>query len=817
MPNQLPSQADIVIIGGGVVGCSIAYHLTKLGIRDVVLLERKQLSCGTTWHAAGLVGQLRATRNLTELAKYTTDLLFCLEKETGQSTGFKQNGSISVALTNERMEELERGASMANNFGLLVDILSPQDILAKYPYLSLESVVGGVFLPKDGQCNPVDVTQAYAKGARMGGAKVIENIKVQRILTENKRAVGVVTDQGDIRTSTVVIAAGMWSHELGRQTGVNLPLHAAEHFYVVTEPIKGLPKNLPVLRIPDEWAYYKEDAGKILLGCFEPRAKPWGMQGIREDFSFDSLPEDMDHFMPVLEKAASRMPILENTGIQTWFNGPESFTPDDRYLLGEAAEIKDLFVACGFNSIGIQSSGGAGKVLAEWIRDRRPPMDLVDMDVRRMSPFQGTRQYLHDRTVETLGLLYKMHWPYYQYTTARGARRTAFHQALESAGAVYGELAGWERPNWFAPPGVSPVYEYSYGKQNWFEHTAAECRATRDSVALYDQSSMSKFIVEGRDALKLLETISANRIDVPVNKLVYTQWLNSRGGIEADLTITRTGEQSFMVVSAAATHFRDLSYLSRHAESFDHFFVSDHTSGMPMLGLMGPRSREMLSQASPGTNFSNEAFPFGTSQIIEIGYAQVRASRITYVGELGWEIYIPAEFAMHVFERLVALGRSYEMKFAGMHAMNACRMEKGYRHWGDDISVEDTPIEGGLGFAVAWNKPGGFIGLEALAAQKALGVPTKSLVQFRLKDTDRLLYKEEPIWVNGKPAGAITSGMYGHRIDASLGMGYVKADEPITADWVAAQHFEIEIGWQRYEAHAQLAPLYDPKNLRVKS
>ncbi len=817
MNTNVPSRADVVIIGGGIVGCSIAYHLTKLGIRDVVLLERKQLTCGTTWHAAGLVGQLRATRNLTELAKYTTDLIYALEKETGQLTGYKQHGSISVALNRERMEELKRQASMARNFGLEVDVISPKDILDRYPYLNLDGIEGGIFLHKDGQCNPIDLTQAYAKGARMGGAKIIENVKVERILKEGGRAVGVVTDRGEVRSSTVVIAAGMWSYELGRQTDVNLPLHAAEHFYVVTDHIKDLPGNLPVLRIPDEWAYYKEDAGKLLLGCFEPKAKPWGMQGIREEFCFDTLPDDMDHFMPVLERAVARMPVLENTGIQTWFNGPESFTPDDRYLLGETAEVKDLFVACGFNSIGIQSSGGAGKVLAEWIRDRRPPMDLVDIDVQRMNPFQGTREYLKDRTVETLGLLYKTHWPFYQYTTARGARRTPFYERLKEAGAVYGELSGWERPNWFAPHGVAPQYEYSYGKQNWFEHTGAECRATRDGVALYDQSTMTKFIVEGRDALRVLETISANKIDVPVNKMVYAQWLNERGGIEADLTITRMAENQFMVVSAAATHFRDLSYLRRHVESVDHCFVSDQTAGIPMLGLMGPQSRAMLQKLSPYTDFSNEAFPFGSSKIIEIGYAQVRASRITYVGELGWELYIPGEFALHVFDKLVEAGGDFGLKFAGMHAMNACRMEKAYRHWGDDISVEDTPIEAGLGFAVSWDKGYDFIGKEALLQQKALGIPKKRLLQFRLKDTDRLLYKEEPIWVNGKRAGAVTSGMYGHRVDASLGMGYVRADEPISAAWIAAQKFEIEIGWERYEVHAQLEPFYDPKSQRVKA
>lgn len=806
-----------MVIGGGVIGCSIAYHLTKLGIRDVALLERKQLTCGTTWHAAGLVGQLRATRNLTELAKYTSELLHGLEKETGQATGFKQNGSFSVALNPERMEELKRQASMARNFGLTVEVVSPSDIRDRYPYLNLKGIVGGVFLPKDGQCNPVDLTAAYAKGARMGGAKVIEGVKVERILKEGGRAVGVVTNQGEVRASTVVIAAGMWSHELGRQTGVNLPLHAAEHFYVVTDIIQGLPGNLPVLRVPDEWAYYKEDAGKMLLGCFEPAAKPWGMNGIREDFSFDSLPEDMDHFLPVLEKAAVRMPMLENIGIQTWFNGPESFTPDDRYLLGETVEVKDLFVACGFNSIGIQSSGGAGKVLAEWIRDRRPPMDLVDIEVQRMHPFQGTRAYMQDRTVETLGLLYATHWPFFQYQTARGARRTHFHDRLKEAGACHGELAGWERPNWFAPPGVKPEYEYSYGKQNWFQYTANECCATRDAVALYDQSSMTKFIVEGRDALRVLETISANRIDVPEGKIVYTQWLNERGGIEADLTVTRLSECQFMVVSAATTHFRDLSYLRRHIEAADHCFVVDQTAAIPMLGAMGPNSRALMQYVSPHTDFSNEAFPFGTSRMIEIGYAQVRASRITYVGELGWELYIPGEFALHVYEKLIKAGGEFGLTLAGMHALNACRMEKGYRHWGDDISVEDTPIEAGLGFAVAWDKSAPFIGRTELLKRKSQGPPRKRLLQFRVLDGDRLLYREEPVWVNGRLLGAITSGMYGHRVGASLGMGYITAEDPINAAWVAAQSFEIEIGWERHEAQAQIEPFYDPRLQRVKA
>jgi len=462
MTTTIPAQTDVVIIGGGVVGCSIAWHLCKLGINDVVLLERKQLTCGTTWHAAGLIGQLRSTRQMTELAKYTAEMISELEAETGQATGFKQNGAISVALNKERLEELKRMASMARHFGLEVDVIGPDDIHARYPKLNLDNVQGGIFLHKDGQCNPVDLTAAYAKGARNRGAKIIEGIKVIRILKENDRAVGVLTEQGEIRAQTVVIAAGMWSHALGRSVGVNLPLHAAEHFYIVTDGIKDLPNNMPVLRVPDECIYVKEDAGKILLGCFEPIAKPWGMDGIPEDFCFDSLPADNEHFMPLLERAVARLPLLEQAGIQTWFNGPESFTPDNRYLLGETPEVKDLFVACGFNSTGIQSSGGAGKALAEWIKDRRPPMDLLDVDVQRVQGFQGSRTYLHDRTVESLGLLYQTHWPFYQYRSARGVKRSPFYDRLLALGAVYGEMGGWERPNWFAPEGVEPVYQYSY-------------------------------------------------------------------------------------------------------------------------------------------------------------------------------------------------------------------------------------------------------------------------------------------------------------------------------------------------------------------
>ncbi|MCC7271535.1 MAG: GcvT family protein [Alphaproteobacteria bacterium] len=815
MAPQLPSQAEVVIVGGGIIGCSIAYHLTKIGVADVVLLERKQLTCGTTWHAAGLIGQLRASRNMTELAKYTSELLYRLEEETGQSTGFKQNGSISLALNEERFHELKRGASMAKMFGLEVDVVGPAEIKARYPLLSLEGAVGGVFLPKDGQANPVDVTQAYARGARMGGARIFEGVAVERILVEGGRAVGVRLADGEIRAKTVVLAAGMWSREIGRPIGVRLPLHAAEHFYVVTEAIAGLPADLPVLRVPDECAYYKEDAGKMLVGAFEPVAKPWGMDGIAADFAFESLPADMDHFEPILERAVGRLPILADAGIKTWFNGPESFTPDDRYLLGETAEVRDLFVACGFNSIGIQSSGGVGKVLADWIRDRRPPMDLADVDVRRMQPFQANRRYLRDRTVETLGLLYAMHWPYRQVESARGARRSPFHDRLVAAGACMGEMSGWERPNWFAPPGATPRYEYSWGRQNWFDAVAAECAAVRDRVALFDQSSFAKLLIRGPDACALLNRVSAADVDRAVGRVVYTQWLNPRGGIEADLTVTRLAEDAFMVVTGGAGQTRDRAWLERHIPEGARAAVVDVTSGLPMLGVMGPRSRELL-QLLCGEDLANAAFPFGTSRELEIGYATVRASRITYVGELGWELYVPAEHAVDVYERIVEAGQELGLGMAGYHAMNACRTEKGYRHWGHDIGVEDNPVEAGLAFCIAWDKPGGFIGRDALLRARDAGTPKRRLVQFRLADGRPSLQHEEPVWRDGAIVGSTTSGMYGHRVGASLGMGYVHHPDGVTAEWLASGRFEIEVAWERFVATAQLAPFYDPKGARIR-
>jgi 4-methylaminobutanoate oxidase (formaldehyde-forming) len=817
MAADFPDRAEVVIIGGGIAGCSVAYHLTKIGITDVVLCERQQLTSGTTWHAAGLVTQLRATRRMTELAKYTGELFGTLEAETGQATGFKRRGSLRVANTPARYEELARGASMGRNFGLPVEPVSPGEIQERWSPISTEGIVGGFWFPQDGQVNPADVTQAYAKGARMGGARIFEQTAVTQILVENGKAAGVMTDKGPIRANTVVVCGGMWSRDLAAKIGVTLPLHAAEHFYIVTEPVEGLPRELPVLFLGDEWTYYKEDAGKLLVGFFEPNAKPWGQAGIPDDFAFGTLPEDVDHIAPLLEAATRRVPVLERTGIQLFFNGPESFTPDDRYLLGETPEVPGLFCATGFNSIGILSSGGVGKALADWIRDRRPPMELMDVDVRRMQAFQGNRAYLEERTTETLGLLFDMHWPYRQFATARGIRRSPFHDRLTALGACMTEAAGWERPGFFGAPGTVPEIGYSYGRQSWFNACGEECRNTAETVTLFDHSCFVKYRVEGRDAVRVLNRICANQIDVPVGRVVYTQWLNELGGIEADVTVTRLSETSFLVVTIAVSQRRDLAWLERHIPEGARCFAHDVTSGLPMLALMGPKARALLGVLSPA-DFSDAAFPFGTSQEIDLGHARVRASRLTYVGEQGYELYMPAEFAGHVFDRLTAAGEAFGLRMGGYFAINSLRMEKGYRHWGHDIGEEDTPYQAGLGFAVALDKPGGFIGREALVRQKAEGPVTRRLVQLRL-DVAGIpphLYHNEPILRDGAIVGSVTSGAYGHRVGASLGMGYVSHPEGVSDAWLSEGRWEVEIAWQRYSVTAQLRPWYDSKGERLR-
>jgi 4-methylaminobutanoate oxidase (formaldehyde-forming) len=815
MASDFPSQARVVVIGGGVVGCSVAYHLAKRGWKDVLLLERKELTCGTTWHAAGLIGQLRATQNLTRLAVYSAELYDGLEKETGQATGYRRHGSLSVACDRERFEEMKRGASMASNCGLEVQVLTPEQAREKYPLLRIDDLVGAVFLPRDGALNPIDVTRALAIGARQNGVRIVENTKVTGITVRNGRAVGVSTDRGAVRAEYVVNCGGMWGREIGAMAGVAVPLHAAEHFYVVTEPIPDLPRNLPVLREPGRCIYVKEDAGKLLVGCFEPVAKPWGMDGIPEDFAFGTLPDDIDHFQPHLESAMHRIPALEKAGLQTFFNGPESFTPDDRYLLGEAPELRNFFVAAGFNSIGIQSAGGAGKVLADWIIDGRAPMDLWDVDIRRMMAFQVNRRYLRDRTVEGLGLLYAMHWPFRQVESARGVRKSALHDRLAAAGACFGETAGWERANWFAPMGTKAEYEYSYGRQNWFDHSAAEHRACREAVALFDQSSFAKYLVQGKDAERVLNLVSCNDVAVAPGRVVYTQWLNHQGGIEADLTVTRLDERRFLVVTSAAAQRHDLDWLERNIPDGAHVTATDVTSAWATLGVMGPKSRDLLQSLTPD-DLSNAGFPFGTSREIDLGYARVRATRITYVGELGFELYVPTEFVQGVYDAIVAAGPAFGLRHAGYHAMNSLRIEKAYRHWGHDIGPDDDPIEAGLGFCVAWDKKGGFIGREALMKRRG-NQPAKRLVQFALESDQPLVYHNEPIWRDGKRVGYLSSGMFGHTLGRAIGLGYVKAEGGCTSDYVLSGKYEIEIARERFPAKASLKPMYDPASARVKA
>ena len=809
----LPTSARVVIIGGGVIGCSVAYHLTKLGWQDVVLLERKKLTSGTTWHAAGLVAQLRASKNMTKLARYTQQLLIDLAAETGVETGFRKVGSISVAKTANRLEELRRQASMARAFDVEIEDIGVAEIKAKYPHLHTDDLHGGVYLPGDGQADPANVALALAKGARMRGAHIIENVKVTGVQTDDGKATGVTYDQngtpGTITADHVVNCAGMWGREVGLMAGVNVPLQACEHFYIVTEPIDGL-TQLPVLRVPDECAYYKEDAGKILLGAFEPVSKPWGMDGIPDSFEFDQLPEDFDHFEPILEAACDRMPMLAEAGIHTFFNGPESFTPDDAYHLGEAPNLRNFWVAAGFNSIGIQSSGGAGWALAEWMDKGARPFDLGDVDIARMQPFQNNKRYLVERSTETLGLLYADHWPYRQKATARGIRRTPFHEHLKARNAVFGEIAGWERANWFAADGQDKHYRYGWGRQNWFENSAAEHRAVREDVGMYDMSSFGKLRVEGPDACGFLNHVCGAQMDVPAGKIVYTQFLNNTGGIEADVTVTRLTENAYLVVTPAATRQADQVWLNRHLGD-RRAVITDVTAGEAVLAVMGPNARRLLQSVSPA-DFSNETNPFGTAQDIEIAMGTARVHRVSYVGELGWEIYIPTDQAAHVFETIMETATPPTL--CGMHMMDSARIEKAFRHFGHDITGEDHVLEAGLGFAVKTDKPD-FIGRDAVLRKKDAGLESR-LVQFLLQDPEPLVFHNEPILRDGKYVGYLSSGNYGHTLGGAIGMGYVPCKGE-TAQDVLGSTYEIEVAGSKIAAIPSLKPLYDPKSERVRT
>ena len=804
------------------MGCSLAYHLAKLGQSDVVLLERKKLTSGTTWHAAGLVGQMRASQNLTQMVKYSGDLYETLEKETGMATGFRRSGSIGLATNLERFEEFKRNSSLAKVHGVDIHLLSPSELRDKIDLFNLDDVVGGVWIPRDGKGDPSNIAMSLAKGARNNGVKIFEDVKVTAISKNKGRVTGVETTQGLITADIVVNCGGMWAREIGLMAGANVPLHACEHYYALTSPVDNL-GDMPTVRVPDECAYYKEDAGKVLIGLFEPDAKPWGQKGISEDFCFDQIPDDLEHMMPYLEMAMKRLPALEQLGLETFFNGPESFTPDDNFHLGECPELKNFYVAAGFNSIGIQAAGGAGKYLAEWIVGGEPPCDLWEVDIRRMQPFQNNKIYLANRVSETLGYLYENHYPYHQFKTARGLRRSPLHQFFKDRGACFGEVAGWERPNWFVPEselaqGVEAKYEYSWGKQNWFDYHRSEHMAIRENVGMYEMLSFSKIRVKGADAMDYLQYICANDVDAPIGKIVYTQWLNKKGGIEADVTITRLAEDDYLVVSGAVCNNRDMNWLEKNMPEGANCALFDATSSENCLAIMGPNSRDLL-QSMTDYDLSHENMPFGTICHMELGMAPVRAHRLTYVGELGWELYFPIEYSQYVAELIEEKGRAYSLKLCGMHTMDSCRTEKAYRHFGHDITDEDHVLEAGLGFAVKVNKTpskyGQFIGCEAVKSKKEQGCERR-LMQFLLDDPEVMLYHNEPILINGEVASYLTSGSYGHALGGAVGLGYIDCNPGVSDEEILADTYTLEVAGEVQSVRVSLAPMFDPTNVKVR-
>ncbi len=813
--KTLPTHARVIIVGGGVIGCSIAYHLAKLGWRDVVLLERKQLTSGTTWHAAGLLTTLRDTETQTRLAKYTLELYRKLADETGQATGLIGCGSIQLAMTPAKAEEMRRGFNIARSFGVQAQEVSAADVAKMWPLADVSDLEAAFHFPDDARANPTDVTQALAKGARAGGVRIFENTPVLDILTSNGRATGVRTAQGELQAEYVVICCGMWSRAVGRMAGVNIPLQPAEHYYLISEPMAGVHPMLPILRDPGRSAYIREEAGKLMVGLFEDVAAPWARDGIPEGFAFGEIAPDWDRMYPYMERAMQRVPRLLETGIKLLFCGPESFTPDHNYLMGEAPNLRNLFVAAGFNSLGILSGGGVGHVMSEWIVNGHPPMDVWSVNLRRMHRWQDNDAYLWDRTRESLGIGYQDHWPFRQWSTARGVKKAILHDRLAAAGACFGESAGWERPNWYADPGQSPVYEYAWGRQNWFANNAAEHKAVRESVGLFEQSSFAKLMVQGRDAMRVLNRICTANVDVAPGRCVYTQFLNPRGGIEADLTVTRLAQDRYLVVTAAFTQTHVESWIRDHLPEDAFCLITDVTDAYSMLNIQGPRSRALLQSLSQD-DFSNAAFPFATAREVRLGYQTVLALRLTYMGELGWELYIPTSFTLPVYDALCAAGKEFGLRHCGYHTLNSLRIEKAYRDWSHDIGPDDSPVEAGLAFTCAWDKPDGFIGREALLAQKAAGLPNRRLVQFLLEDPQAMLYHNEPIHRDGELNGRVTSAMFGHTLGAATALGYVTNPSGVSDEYILSGKYAIQVADRRVEAKASIQPMYDPKSLRVR-
>ncbi len=810
-----PTSAKAVIIGGGIVGCSTAYHLAKLGWTDTVLIERHKLTSGSTFHAAGLVGQLRSSANITQLLGYSVDLYKRLEEETGQATGWKMNGGLRLACNAERWNEVKRQATTAKSFGLEMHLLSPTEAQELWPLMTVDDVVGAALLPTDGQANPTDITMALARGARMAGATICEDTEVLSVDVVDGVIKAVVTSQGRIECSVVVCCAGQWTRALAATLGVNVPLVSVQHQYVITAPFTpAVPRNLPTLRDPDRLTYYKEEVGGLVMGGYEPNPVPWAVGGIPDDFNFKLLDADFDHFSPTMELAMGRVPALHDAGINELINGPESFTPDGNFILGEAPELKNFFVGAGFNAFGIAAGGGAGMALASWVHDGVPPYDLWVVDIRRFGrPHQDT-DWVRTRTLEAYGKHYTMAWPSEEHDSGRPCRMSPLYSRLLAAGACFGEKLGWERPNWFAGPGEEPHDVYTYERPNWFAAVGREHAACRQAAVLIDQTSFAKFALKGPDALAAMNWICANNVDKPVGSLTYTQMLDDRGGIQCDLTVCRVANDEFYIVTGTGFATHDFDWIQRSIPAGMNAQLFDVTSANSVQSLMGPRARDIL-QAITRANVSNEAFPFATMQTIGIAGCPVRALRITYMGELGWELHVPVEYAVAVYEAVTAAGAPHGLVNAGYRAIESCRLEKGYRAWGSDIGPDHTPIEAGLGWAVKSRSGVEFRGQHAIAAQRADGV-RKMLAGFTC-DPAVVLHGRETIYRDSERVGWLTSGGYGYTIGRSIGYGYVRDPAGVTADYVVGGRYELEVGGGRVAAEVSLQPFYDAMNSRVRA
>jgi 4-methylaminobutanoate oxidase (formaldehyde-forming) len=812
-PN-LPSRARVVVIGGGVIGTSVAYHLAHLG-EDVLLLERDRLTSGTTWHAAGLMVTFGSTSETsTEMRRYTRDLYARLEAETGQATGFAPVGFIEVAADEDRLEEYRRVSAFNRWCGIDVQEISPREVGELFPLARTDDLLAGFYVAEDGRVNPVDVTMALAKGARQAGARLVEGVPVLDVLTRGGAVTGVRTAFGEVECDVVVNCAGMWARQLGERNGVPIPLQAAEHYYLLTEPVEGISSQWPVLEDPGTYGYFREEGGGLMLGLFEAVCAPWSVDRVPDDFSFGVLPPDWERMAPYLEAAMSRVPVSAEVGVKTFFCGPESFTPDLAPVLGEAPEVRNYFVAAGLNSIGILTGGGIGRVLAHWIVDGRPDVDVTGMNIDRLHAYQSTPAYRAARTVESLGMVYQCHYPNRSMTSARGTKRAPWHDRLVARGAYFRDVSGWEGADWYEPDGSTPdPGPLTWGRPSWFEHWAAEHRATRENVVCMDMSFMAKFLVQGRDAGPLLSHLSANRVDGDAGTITYTQWLNEGGTLEADLTVTKLDDDRFWVVASDTAHRHAETWMRRHVGD-RHATVTDVTSGYGQVNVQGPRSRELL-QSLTSADLSNDAFPFRTARTIDIGYATVLCVRITYLGELGYELYVPAEQATHVYDLLVDAGAAYGLRHAGLKALASLRMEKGYRDYGHDIDNTDTVYEAGLGFAVDLDHD--FIGRDAVLARKSEGVPTRRLVQVLLTDPEPLLFHAEPVLRDGKPVGYVRAASYGHTLGGAVGLAMVEGGQPVDKEWLESGSWEVDVAGRLHEARVSLRPLYDPTNSRIKA